>query len=167
MPGQGGVRLGVRMRIPGQSRDDAGPIAYRRDRHHTSERQRNLARNRHRPSARQDVDSVGQTVRGQTVRRLRQDAKQMRIPEAAGRVREDRIDSEELRSRIHRRGRNRLGRGGVRRLEDIAEAEAVRVHVYFEDARVRAAAQQSHAAGPDSVLARSGEGRPGRRTQRV
>lgn len=97
-----------------------------------------MARNRHRPSARQDLDSFGQTVQRQTLRRLCQDAEQMRVPEAAGRVRQDRRAAEELRSGIHRRRRNRLCCSGVRRPEDIAEAQAVRVHVDIQDAGVRA-----------------------------
>ena len=96
-----------------------------------------MARNRHWPLARQDVDSVRQTVRGQALRRLRKDAKQMRVPEAAGRVREDCRVAEGIRSRIHRRGRHRLSCSRVCRLEDIAETEAVRVHVYLKDACVR------------------------------
>ena len=138
MPGQRSFRLGIRMRLPGQPRDDAGPIADRGGRRHSPRMPGLMARNRHRPSARQDVDSVSQTVQRQTLRRLRQDAKQMRVPEAARRVRQDCRVAEGIRGRIHRRGRNRLSRSGVRRLEDIAEAEAVRVHVYFQDAGVRA-----------------------------
>ena len=79
-----------------------------------------MAWHRHRPLARQDVDSVGQTVRGQALRRQRQDAAEVRVSEAARRVRQDCRVAEELCRRIHRRGRNRLSRGGVRRLEDIA-----------------------------------------------
>ena len=79
-----------------------------------------MAWHRHRPPARQDVDSVGQTVRGQALRRQCQDAAEVRVSEAARRVREDCRVAEELRSRLYRRGRNRLGRGGVRGAEDIA-----------------------------------------------
>ena len=96
-----------------------------------------MARNRHRPLARQDVDSVRQTVRGQALRRLRQDVKQMRVPEAAGRVRQDCRVAEGVRSGIHRRRRHRLGRSGVCRSEDIAQAQAVRVHVDVQDSGVR------------------------------
>ena len=145
------------MRLPGQSRDDAGPIADRGGRRGSKRMPGLVARNRHRPSARQDIHSFGKAVRGQAVRRLRQDAAEMRVPEAAGRVRQDCRAAEGIRGRIHRRWRNRFRRSGVRRLEDIAETEAVRVHVYFKDACVRTAAQQGHVAGPDSVLARGGQ----------
>ena len=145
------------MRLPGQPRDDAGPIADRGGRRGSSRMPGLVARNRHRPPARQDLHSVRQTVRGKTVRRLRQDAKQMRVPEAAGRVRQDCRVAEGIRRRIHRRGRNRLGRSRVRGLEDIAEAEAVHVHVDVQDAGIRAVPQQGHVAGLDSVLARGGQ----------
>ena len=167
MPGQGSFRPGIRMRLPGQPRNDAGPPADRGGRRHSPRMLGLMARNRYRPSAREDVDSVGQTVRGQTVRRLRQDAKQMRVPEAAGRVRQDCRVAEGIRGRIHRRRRNRLCRGGVRKPEDIAEAEAVRVHVDVQDARLRAVQKQGHVARPDSVLARGGQACKGRRTQRL
>ena len=167
MPGQGGIRPGIRMRLPGQPRDDAGPIADRGGRRGSKRMSGLVARNRHRPSARQDLHSLGKAVRGKTVRRLRQDAAEVRVPEAAGRVRQDCRVAEGIRSGIHRRGRNRLGGGRVRKLEDIAEAEAVRVHVYFKDACVRAVPQQGHAAGPDSVLTRCGQACKGRRTQRL
>ena len=120
MPRQGGVRLGVRMRVPGQSRDDAGPIADRGGRRGSPRMPGFVARNRHRPTARQDLHSVRKTVQRQALRRPRQDAKQMRVPEAAGRVRQDCRVAEELRSGIHRRRRNRLCRSGVRGPEDIA-----------------------------------------------
>ena len=155
------------MRLPGQPRDDAGPIADRGGRRGSPGMPGLVARNRHRPLARQNIDSLGQTVRGKTVRRLRQDAKQMRVLEAAGRVRQDCRVAEGIRRGIHRRGRNRFRRSRVRKPEDIAEAEAVRVHVDVQDACVRAVPQQGHAAGPDSVLARGGQACKGRRTQRL
>ena len=155
------------MRLPGQPRDDAGPVADRGGRRGSKRMPGLVARNRHRPSARQDIDSVRQTVRGKTVRRLRQDAAEVRILEAAGRVRQDCHVAEGIRGRIHRRGRNRIGGGRVRKPEDIAEAEAVRVHVDVQDACVRAVPQQGHAAGLDSVLARGGQACKGRRTQRL
>ena len=155
------------MRLPGQPRDDAGPIAHRGGRRGSTRMPGFVARNRHRPSARQDVDSVRKTVQRQALRRLRQDAAEMRVPEAAGRVRQDCRVAEGIRGRIHRRGRNRFRRSGVRWLEDIAQAEAVRVHVDVQDACVRAVQKQGHAAGPDSVLARGGQACKGRRTQRL
>lgn len=155
------------MRLPGQPRDDAGPVADRGGRRGSSRMPGFVARNRHRPSARQDLHSVCQTVQRQALRRLRQDAAEVRVLEAAGRVRQDRRAAEGIRRGIHRRGRNRIGGGGVRRPEDIAQAEAVRVHVDLKDAGVRAVPQQGHAAGPDSVLARGGQACKGRRTQRL
>ena len=155
------------MRLLGQPRDDAGPIADRGGRRGSPGMPGLVARNRHRPSARQDIDSFGKAVRGKTVCRLRQDAAEVRIPEAAGRVRQDCRVAEGIRRGIHRRGRNRIGGGRVRKPEDIAEAEAVRVHVDVQDARVRAVPQQGHAAGLDSVLARGGQACKGRRTQRL
>ena len=126
-----------------------------------------VARNRHRPSARQDLHSVRKTVQRQAVRRLRQDAAEVRVLEAAGRVRQNRRVAEGIRRGIHRRGRNRIGGGRVRKPEDIAEAEAVHVHVDVQDACIRAVPQQGHAAGLDSVLARGGQACKGRRTQRL